>query len=63
MLQHKFVLNWKNGAKNTITSTLELFGGPSGYSVMTKSPVFNKPGIFAPYSPESYDPIQVGVEA
>ncbi|KAF5634928.1 hypothetical protein F25303_8641 [Fusarium sp. NRRL 25303] len=63
MLQHKFVLNWKNGAKNTITSTLELFGGPSGYSVMAKSPVFNKPGIFAPYSPESCDPIQVGVEA
>ncbi|RBR09410.1 hypothetical protein FVER53590_29422 [Fusarium verticillioides] len=79
MLQHKFVVEWKDGTKNTITSTLELFGEPGGYSAMAKSvgltcgiatqllldgePAFNKPGVIAPYSREICDPIRVRVEA
>ncbi|KAF6517824.1 hypothetical protein HZS61_003385 [Fusarium oxysporum f. sp. conglutinans] len=42
MLQHKFVVEWKDGTKasidrNTSTSALELFGEPGGYSAMAKS--------------------------
>ncbi|KAH7198719.1 saccharopine dehydrogenase [Fusarium flagelliforme] len=78
MLQHKFVVEWKDGTKDTITSTLELFGGPGGYSAMAKgvgltcgiatqllldgNPAFNKPGILAPYSRELCDPIRARVE-
>ncbi|EKJ70702.1 hypothetical protein FPSE_09212 [Fusarium pseudograminearum CS3096] len=79
MLQHKFVVQWKDGTKNTITSTLELFGEPNGYSAMSKSvgltcgiatqlllngdPAFNKPGVLAPYSREICEPIRTRVEA
>lgn len=65
--------------KNTITSTLELFGEPNGYSAMSKSvgltcgiathillngdPAFNKPGVLAPYSREICKPIRTRVEA
>ncbi|KAI7771541.1 hypothetical protein LZL87_011744 [Fusarium oxysporum] len=79
MLQHKFVVEWTDGTKNTITSTLELFGEPGGCSAMAKSvgltcgiaaellldcePAFNKPGVIAPYSREICDPIRVRVEA
>ncbi|QPC76468.1 hypothetical protein HYE68_007220 [Fusarium pseudograminearum] len=79
MLQHKFVVQWKDGTNNTITSTLELFGEPNGYSAMSKSvgltcgiatqillngdPAFNKPGVLAPYSREICEPIRTRVEA
>ncbi|RKK20492.1 hypothetical protein BFJ63_vAg234 [Fusarium oxysporum f. sp. narcissi] len=79
MLQHKFVVEWKDGTKNTITSALELFGEPGGYSAMAKSvgltcgiaiqlllddePASNKPGVIAPYSREICDPIRVRAEA
>ncbi|KAF4341307.1 saccharopine dehydrogenase [Fusarium beomiforme] len=78
MLQHKFVVQWKDGTKNTITSTLELFGEPGGYSAMSKSVgvtcsiatqllldgehAFNKLGVIAPYSREICDPIRTWVE-
>jgi saccharopine dehydrogenase (NADP+, L-glutamate forming) len=61
-----------------MTSTLELFGGPGGYSAMAKGvgltcgiatqllldghPAFNTPGILAPYSRELCDPIRERVE-
>ncbi|KAF5241900.1 hypothetical protein FAUST_3594 [Fusarium austroamericanum] len=67
------------GTKNTITSTLELFGEPNDYSAMSKSvgltcgiatqillngdPAFNKPGVLAPYSREICEPIRTRVEA
>ncbi|RKK69445.1 hypothetical protein BFJ69_g12707 [Fusarium oxysporum] len=79
MLQHKFVVEWKDGTKNTSTSALELFGEPGGYSAMAKSvgltcgiaiqlllddePASNKPGVIAPYSREICDPIRVRAEA
>ncbi|KAH7304802.1 saccharopine dehydrogenase [Stachybotrys elegans] len=78
MLQHKFVVEWKDGSTNTITATLELFGEPDGYSAMSKSvgitcgiatqllldglPAFNKPGILAPYSKDICDPIRASLE-
>ncbi|UPK90689.1 hypothetical protein LCI18_001624 [Fusarium solani-melongenae] len=37
MLQHKFVVEWKDGTQDTITSTLELFGDPNGDSAMSTS--------------------------
>ncbi|KAM0302575.1 hypothetical protein ACHAPM_004577 [Fusarium culmorum] len=79
MLQHKFVVEWKDGTKNTITSTLEFFGEPDDYSAMSKTvgltcgiatqlllngdPAFNKPGVLAPYSREICEPIRTRVEA
>lgn len=64
--------------QNTITSTLELFGDPNGYSGMAKSvgvtcgiatqllldglPALNKPGVLAPYTKEICDPIRVKLE-
>lgn len=61
-----------------MTSTLELFGEPNGYSAMSKSvgltcgiatqllldghAPLNKPGVLAPYSSEICDPIRVKVE-
>ncbi|RSL46753.1 hypothetical protein CEP54_013698 [Fusarium duplospermum] len=78
MLQHKFVVEWKDGTQNTITSTLELFGDPNGDSAMSKSvgitcgiatqllldghAPLNEPGILAPYSREICDLIRVKVE-
>ncbi|KAI1793735.1 saccharopine dehydrogenase [Ganoderma leucocontextum] len=34
MLQHKFVVEWADGKTDTITSTLEAYGDPSGHSAM-----------------------------
>ncbi|RSL48842.1 hypothetical protein CEP53_009406 [Fusarium sp. AF-6] len=78
MLQHKFVVEWKDGTQNNITSTLELFGDPNGDSAMSKSvgvtcgiatqllldghTPLNKRGILAPYSREICDLIRVKVE-
>lgn len=74
MLQHKFVVEWKDGKKDTFTSTLELLGDPKGYSGMSKSvgvtcgiatqllldghPALNTPGVLAPYEKEICDPIR-----
>lgn len=105
MLQHKFVVEWKDGTKvdrptsfsffpaqlsarltdvlnfeqDTITSTLELFGDPDGYSAMSKSVgvtcgiasqlmldgfgPLNEPGVLAPYTREICDAIRVRLEA
>ncbi|KAF4812734.1 Saccharopine dehydrogenase [Colletotrichum siamense] len=79
MLQHKFVVEWKDGSKDTITSTLELLGEPDGYSAMAKSvgitcgiatqlllngePALNVPGVLAPYKAEICDPIRKAVES
>ncbi|KAL6360978.1 hypothetical protein LRP88_04439 [Fusarium phalaenopsidis] len=78
MLQHKFVVEWKDGTQDTITSTLELFGDPNGDSAMSKSVgvtcgiatqllldghgPLNKPGILAPYSREICELIRAKVE-
>ncbi|KAK1848299.1 saccharopine dehydrogenase [Colletotrichum chrysophilum] len=78
MLQHKFVVEWKDGSKDTITSTLELLGEPNGYSAMAKSvgvtcgiatqlllngePALNVTGVLAPYKAEICDPIRKAVE-
>lgn len=78
MLQHKFVVKWKDGSKQTITSTLELLGEPEGYSAMAKSvgvtcgvacqllldghPALNVPGVHAPYKEKICTPIREGIE-
>ncbi|KAF4971536.1 hypothetical protein FZEAL_9820 [Fusarium zealandicum] len=79
ILQHKFVVEWADGSQNTITSTLELFGDPEGYSGMSKAvgvtcgiatqmlldgfAPLNKPGVFAPYTRDICDALRVEVEA
>ncbi|KAL9126860.1 MAG: hypothetical protein Q9217_004156 [Psora testacea] len=78
MLQHKFVVEWPNGQKETMTSTLELLGDPKRYSGMALSvgvtcgiatqlmmdghPALSKPGVLAPYKKEMCDPIRALVE-
>ncbi|KAI1250702.1 hypothetical protein MGN70_007759 [Eutypa lata] len=79
VLQHKFVVEWQDGSTNTITSTMELFGDPDGYSAMSKSvgvtcgiatqmlldghQAIAKPGIVAPYTKEICDPLREAAEA
>ncbi|RYP14432.1 hypothetical protein DL765_006375 [Monosporascus sp. GIB2] len=63
MLQHKFVVEWQDGMKETITSTLEMLGDPSGYSAMSKHPAIAKPGVVAPYTREMCDALREKVEA
>ncbi|KAL8837881.1 MAG: hypothetical protein Q9170_002356 [Blastenia crenularia] len=74
MLQHKFVVEWQDGKRETSTSTLELNGDPDGYSAMAKSvgvtcgiaaqllldghEAFKSPGIIAPYKKEMCDPMR-----
>ncbi|KAL2880772.1 hypothetical protein SGCOL_003799 [Colletotrichum sp. CLE4] len=74
MLQHKFIVEWKDGSRDTITSTLELFGEPDGYSAMSRTvgmtcgiatqllldgePALSVPGVLAPYTLEICDPIR-----
>jgi saccharopine dehydrogenase (NADP+, L-glutamate forming) len=78
MLQHKFLVEWKDGKTDTITSTLELLGDPNGFSAMAKSvgvtcgiasqlvlekrAAFARPGIWAPYSKEICEPIRALLE-
>ncbi|AEO67542.1 uncharacterized protein THITE_2050253 [Thermothielavioides terrestris NRRL 8126] len=77
MLQHKFVVEWRDGSKQTMTSTLELLGNPDGFSAMARSvgatcgvaaqlvldrhPAFTEPGVHAPYTREMCEPIREGV--
>ncbi|KAK7454731.1 hypothetical protein CaCOL14_005800 [Colletotrichum acutatum] len=74
MLQHKFIVEWKDGSRDTITSTLELFGEPGGHSAMARTvgvtcgiatqllldgePALNVLGVLAPYNSEICDPIR-----
>ncbi|KAI0919661.1 hypothetical protein AcV5_001666 [Taiwanofungus camphoratus] len=72
ILQHKFVVQWKDGKHDTITSTLEAYGDPSGHSAMALyvgvpcgiatqlvlDGVLGEPGIHAPYTKEICDPIR-----
>ncbi|KAH6678890.1 saccharopine dehydrogenase [Plectosphaerella plurivora] len=79
MLQHKFVVEWEDGTSNTITSTLELFGDPDGYSGMARAvgvtcgiatqllldgcEPLNRPGVLAPYTKDICDPIRLKLKA
>ncbi|GJC79567.1 saccharopine dehydrogenase [NADP(+), L-glutamate-forming] [Colletotrichum liriopes] len=78
MLQHKFVIQWEDGRKETRTSTLELLGDLDGYSAMAKSvgvtcgiatqllldgePALNRPGVLAPYTTGICNPIRNKLE-
>jgi spermidine synthase len=77
MLQHKFVVEWQDGKEDTLTSTLELYGDPSGHSAMALTVglpcgvaaqlvldgVLKTPGVHAPYCKEICDPIRVILES
>ncbi|KAL5480610.1 hypothetical protein ACEPAI_1881 [Sanghuangporus weigelae] len=79
MLQHKFVVEWADGKQDTITSTLELYGEPtgSGYSAMARTVgvpcgiatqlvldgVLRKTGIQAPYTMDIINPIKKILES
>ncbi len=74
MLQHKFKVAWSSGHKETLTSTLELFGDPNRYSGMALAvgvtcgiatqllldghPALSTHGVLAPYHKEICDPIR-----
>lgn len=71
MLQHKFLIENKDGSKETRTSTLTEYGDPKGYSAMAKlvgvpcavavqqvlDGTLNEKGILAPMSPEICKPL------
>ncbi|KAJ6590680.1 hypothetical protein DFH09DRAFT_1140025 [Mycena vulgaris] len=77
MLQQKFVVEWKDGREETITTTLEEYGTPNGHSAMARTVglpcgiatqlvldgVFCTPGVHAPYSKEICDPIREKLES
>ncbi|KDQ10872.1 hypothetical protein BOTBODRAFT_35823 [Botryobasidium botryosum FD-172 SS1] len=78
MLQHKFVVEWKDGSKQTLTSTLESYGstlpgGASAMAVLVGVPcgiavqlvldgVLNETGVHAPYTKKVCDPLRVALE-
>ncbi|RCK64572.1 Saccharopine dehydrogenase [NADP(+), L-glutamate-forming] [Candida viswanathii] len=71
ILQHKFGIEWKDGSKETRTSTLVDYGDPKGYSSMAKlvgvpcavatkqilNGTLSKKGLLAPMSSEINDSI------
>ncbi|EPQ53793.1 saccharopine dehydrogenase [Gloeophyllum trabeum ATCC 11539] len=77
MLQHKFVVQWQDGSEQTLTSTLEAYGIPDGYSAMARTVgvpcgiatqlvldgVLNQTGIQAPYTKEICEPIREILES
>ncbi|EGN97653.1 hypothetical protein SERLA73DRAFT_92863 [Serpula lacrymans var. lacrymans S7.3] len=76
MLQHKFVVENADGTQQTITSTLEQYGDPTGHSAMALTVgvpcgiatqlvldgVFTTPGVHAPYTKDICDPIRAILE-
>ncbi|RXW23748.1 hypothetical protein EST38_g2120 [Candolleomyces aberdarensis] len=76
MLQHKFYVEWADGSEQILTSTLEAYGSPKGYSAMALTVglpcgiatqlvldgVLNKPGVHAPYSKDVCDPLREVLE-
>ncbi|ETW83549.1 hypothetical protein HETIRDRAFT_471805 [Heterobasidion irregulare TC 32-1] len=72
MLQHKFVVEWKDGSEQILTSTLEAYGAPGGHSAMALTVglpcgiatqlvldgVLSAPGVQVPYTKEICDPIR-----
>ncbi|RYP46294.1 hypothetical protein DL768_007461 [Monosporascus sp. mg162] len=74
ILQHKFVIEWKDGSTNVLTSALEQYGERDGYSAMSKlvgitcgvatqmvldgHPAFAKPGVFGPYTEDICNPLR-----
>ncbi|KAH7914879.1 Saccharopine dehydrogenase-domain-containing protein [Hygrophoropsis aurantiaca] len=77
MLQHKFIVEWADGTEQTLTSTLEQYGSPTGHSAMALTVgvpcgiatqlvldgVFKTPGVHAPYTKEICDPIRAMLES
>jgi spermidine synthase len=77
MLQHKFVVEWADGTEQTLTSTLERYGSPSGHSAMALTVglpcgiatqlvldgKINTPGVLVPYTKEICDPIRAVLES
>ncbi|KII84986.1 hypothetical protein PLICRDRAFT_117231 [Plicaturopsis crispa FD-325 SS-3] len=77
MLQHKFVVEWKDGTTDVLTSTLEKYGDPAGHSAMALTVglpcgiatqlvldgVFKTPGVHAPYTKEICEPIRLILES
>ncbi|KAJ7152636.1 saccharopine dehydrogenase [Mycena crocata] len=76
IMQQKFVVEWADGSKETITSTLEAYGVPNGPSAMARTVgipcgiaaqlvldgIFSTPGVLTPYSKEICDPIRERAE-
>lgn len=76
MLQHKFVIEHKNGNKETRTSTLVEYGDPKGYSAMAKlvgvpcgvavkqvlDGTISDKGVLAPMSSKINDPLMKELE-
>ncbi|CAG8593209.1 10247_t:CDS:10 [Paraglomus occultum] len=76
ILQHKFGIEWKDGTKETRTSTLLEFGDPNGASAMARTVgtpcgiatqlvldgVLNHKGVVVPYSEDVNKPIIEALE-
>ncbi|RYP89517.1 hypothetical protein DL770_004336 [Monosporascus sp. CRB-9-2] len=72
--QVPFVIEWKDGSTNILTSTLEQYGERDGYSAMSKlvgitcgvatqmvldgHPAFAKPAVFGPYTEDICNPLR-----
>lgn len=77
MLQHKFVVEWADGKQDTLTSTLESYGIPDGYSAMATlvgvpcgiavqfvlDGVIKTPGVLAPYTKDITEPLRLALES
>ncbi|KAL0948362.1 hypothetical protein HGRIS_010944 [Hohenbuehelia grisea] len=77
MLQHKFIVEWKDGKTDILTSTLEAYGVPGGHSAMALTVglpcgiatqlvldgVLSMTGVHAPYTKEICDPIRAILES
>jgi len=76
MLQHKFVVEWKDGKTDITTSTLEKYGEPRGYSAMARTVgipcgiavqlvldgIIKAPAVLEPYTKETCDTIHERLE-
>jgi len=76
MLQHKFYVQWADGKEDILTSTLEAYGKPGGFSAMAHTVglpcgiavqlvldgKITKTGVYAPYTAEICDPIREELE-
>ncbi|KAF2747739.1 saccharopine dehydrogenase-like protein, partial [Sporormia fimetaria CBS 119925] len=76
MLQHRFIIENKDGSKETRTSTLADYGDPKGYSAMAKlvgvpcavavqqvlDGTISEKGVLAPMSPEICRPLMKTLE-
>ncbi|KAI6013143.1 saccharopine dehydrogenase [Pisolithus microcarpus] len=67
MLQHKFVMEWRDGTQQILTSTLEKYGRSGGHFAMAVTVGtgwhHQHSGVLAPYTKEFCEPIRATLES